>query len=70
MLSILLHLSTFYIYALFVQSMALKFVFFSSARDILVAFENDDDLKVTNYKALKHNKLLRWTVVSAITMFG
>jgi len=35
-----------------------------------VAFENDDDLKVTNYKALKHNKLLRWTVVSAITMFG
>jgi hypothetical protein len=41
-----------------------------TARNILMAFKNDEDLKVTNYKALQHNKLLRITVASAITMFG
>ena len=41
-----------------------------TARDILLAFENDDILKVTKYRAFKHNKRLRWTVAAAITMFG
>lgn len=41
-----------------------------AARDILLAFAYDAEFTVSKYRALKHNKLLRWSIITGVTIFG